>query len=108
ETRAEPPARRKLEDLISMDTSVGIRGSVLRVAESGVFVDVNCEVQGYLSPMDIDMMQSASFCKGYEVTVYIKQVNLLRRRVALSMFPLRKPVKVIGGEGSKSIGDTNV
>ncbi|CAE7713448.1 hemC [Symbiodinium sp. CCMP2592] len=97
ETKTET-SRRQLEDLISGDTSAGIRGTVLRVTESGVFVDVNCEVQGYLSPMDIDMMASASLCKGYEVTVYVKSVNLVKRQVALSMFPTRK-VRVINGQG---------
>lgn len=97
ETRAET-SRRQLEDLISGDTSARIRGTVLRVTGSGVFVDVNCEVQGYLSPMDIDMMASTSLCKGYEVTVYVKSVNLVKRQVALSMFPMRK-VRIINGQG---------
>ena len=71
------------------------------MTESGVFVDVNCEehhrvalavavwvatstalqVQGYLSPMDIDMMASASLCKGYEAM----HVHALLR-VPLGMF----------------------
>ncbi|CAE7225669.1 hemC [Symbiodinium sp. CCMP2456] len=97
ETRAET-SRRQLEDLISGDTSAGIRGTVLRVTGSGVFVDVNCEVQGYLSPMDIDMMAATSLCKGYEVTVYVKSVNLVKRQVALSMHRMRK-VRVINGQG---------
>jgi len=95
-------SRRKLKDLISVDNNKGIRGTVLRVTESGVFVDVKCEVQGYLSPMDIDMMAASSLCKGYEVTVYLKSVNLARRQVGLSMFPTRRPIRVIGATGADS------
>lgn len=89
--------RRKLEDLASEDNSTGLRGTVLNVTGNGVFIDVNCEVRGYVSPMDIDLNASPNgLYKGFEVTVYIKSVHLEKRQVRLSMFPTREPVKILG------------
>lgn len=100
-TAKEPPTkvdgRRKLEDLASEDNSTGLRGTVLNVTGNGVFVDVNCEVRGYVSPMDIDLNATPDgLYKGFEVTVYIKSVHLKKRQVRCSMFPTRQPPKVIG------------
>ena len=39
----------------------------MNVTGNGVFVDVNCEVRGYLSPMDIDLNASPEgLYKGFE------------------------------------------
>eukprot|EP00434_Breviolum_minutum_P040319 symbB.v1.2.035824.t1/scaffold4870.1/size33650/3 len=85
------------DDLASEDNSTGLRGTVLNVTGNGVFVDVNCEVRGYVSPMDIDLNATPDgLYKGFEVTVYIKSVHLKKRQVRCSMFPTRQPVKVIG------------
>ena len=92
------------------------------MTESGVFVDVNCEehhrvalavavwvatstalqVQGYLSPMDIDMMASASLCKGYEAM----HVHALGGcRLACSEDAFQKHTPANAGDGVREIGE---
>eukprot|EP00930_Biecheleria_cincta_P086199 TRINITY_DN75525_c0_g1_i1.p1 TRINITY_DN75525_c0_g1~~TRINITY_DN75525_c0_g1_i1.p1 ORF type:complete len:721 (+),score=146.70 TRINITY_DN75525_c0_g1_i1:93-2165(+) len=88
-TLQDPPFlasfRRKLEDLTPGGPAV--RGTVLKVIKAGIFIDINCEVQGYLSPMDIDIDSwPEGLSTGHEVTVYIVKVDLLKRQVRVSMF----------------------
>ncbi|CAK9088160.1 unnamed protein product [Durusdinium trenchii] len=93
---AKVDERRKLSDLALDDNSVAVRGTVLNVTGNGVFVDVNCEVRGYLSPMDIDLNACNVLSKGFEVMVYIKSVNFDKRQVRLTMFRPGEPVRVLG------------
>eukprot|EP00933_Yihiella_yeosuensis_P028927 TRINITY_DN22697_c0_g1_i1.p1 TRINITY_DN22697_c0_g1~~TRINITY_DN22697_c0_g1_i1.p1 ORF type:complete len:819 (+),score=157.87 TRINITY_DN22697_c0_g1_i1:38-2458(+) len=79
--------RRSLEELSSAQGDVAYRGTVRRVTGKGVFVDFNCEVQGYIPSLDIDIDSWPSgLSTGHEVTVYIMVVDLMKSQVRLSMF----------------------
>eukprot|EP00931_Biecheleriopsis_adriatica_P067699 TRINITY_DN41781_c0_g1_i1.p1 TRINITY_DN41781_c0_g1~~TRINITY_DN41781_c0_g1_i1.p1 ORF type:complete len:736 (+),score=164.88 TRINITY_DN41781_c0_g1_i1:93-2300(+) len=108
--KSSQPVRRTLDDLTSSPGEEAVRGTVRKVTGSGVFVDFNCEVQGYLSPMDIDVNSWPSGLRtGHEVTVYIISVDLQKRQVRVSMFqpPSGSSVRVIasrdgGGAASRA------
>ncbi|CAK0806415.1 unnamed protein product, partial [Prorocentrum cordatum] len=82
----ETCARMQLEEL-SGGPAEGYLGTVKNSTTHGYFVDFNCEVNGLLDPMDIDIVLCPDgLSVGREVRVYISRLDLDRRQVRLTMF----------------------
>lgn len=88
--KERPVSRMTLQMLSTAADVVAHRGVVKRITDVGAFVDFNCEVQGLVGPLDIDIdAWPDGLAIGHEVTVYVASVDISRRQLRLSMFQPR-------------------